>query len=116
MVLNDAYMYLKMIFVFATGLVYVLTIILLFLFVWYARDDLETMENLDVAGYLEWFQMSDKQVNDFIGAWYLAIPLFGWFILNGLRTILVAQLAPGEARAIFERLWHGEQMVAAQPP
>ena len=51
-VLNDSYMYLKMIFLLATGIVYLGTLTILLLFIWYSRTDLSTMENLTLAGYL----------------------------------------------------------------
>ena len=51
-VLNDSYMYLKMIFLLATAIVYLITLTILLLFVWYSRTDLSTMENLTLAGYL----------------------------------------------------------------
>lgn len=91
-------MYLKMIFMIATGLVYSLTIALLLCFVWFARADLVEMENVYLSGFLYTFQMDDDQVESFVTAWYLAVPAFGWILINGLRVFLIAQMAPWEAR------------------
>jgi len=41
-----------MIFLLATGIVYLGTLTILLLFIWYSRTDLSTMENLTLAGYL----------------------------------------------------------------
>jgi len=51
-VLNDAYMYLKLVFLLTTGIIYLGTLTILLLFIWYSRSDLSTMENLTMAGYL----------------------------------------------------------------
>lgn len=83
-------MYLKMIFLLATGIVYLATLTILLLFVWYSRTDNSTMENLTLAGYLEFFKMTDLQVTNFIAAWYLAVPGFGWILINGVRIFLIA--------------------------
>jgi hypothetical protein len=66
-ILNDAYMYLKLIFIFASALVYAIAITLVSLFVWYSRTDLSTMQNLTLAGYLQSFKMTDEQLYNFIG-------------------------------------------------
>lgn len=87
-------MYLKMIFVVVTALVYLISLLLMFVLIWYARTDNSTMKNLKVAGYLNIFKMNDKQVENCIGAWYLAVPGFGWTVLNGIRVFTIAQMAP----------------------
>ena len=58
-VLNDPYMYLKLIFLLATGIVYSLVMVVLFCLVIYARTDNSKMDNLHVAAYLETFKMTD---------------------------------------------------------
>lgn len=96
-------MYLKMVFIFAAALVFVLTEVLLFLFIWFAHTDFSTYEDQTLAGYLSSFNISDQKVIDFITTWYLAVVGFGWIGYNGLRILLIQQLATNEAR---ERIFH----------
>jgi hypothetical protein len=44
-ILHDSYMYLKMVFLFATFLIYAIAALLLFLFIWFAAVDFSTYEN-----------------------------------------------------------------------
>ena len=36
-----------------------------------------------------------------VAAWYLAIFVWGWLVLNQLRILVIAALAPAQARTIF---------------
>ena len=44
-----------------------------------------------------------------IGAWYLAVPGFGWTVINGVRVFIIAQMAPVEAREAFEKVVYGDK-------
>jgi len=52
--------------------------------------------------------MTDQQVINFIAAWYLAVPGFGWILINGVRIFLIAQLAPAECRTLYEEKISGK--------
>lgn len=90
-------MYLKIIFMVATSIIYALTLALLIVFIWFARADLTEMQNIYLSGFLYTFRMDEDQVESFLVAWYLAVPAFGWILINGLRVLLIAYLAPWEA-------------------
>lgn len=47
--------------------------------------------------------MDEDQVESFIVAWYLAVPAFGWILINGLRVLLIAYIAPWEADQLLKR-------------
>ena len=53
--------------------------------------------------------MTDQQVINFIAAWYLAVPGFGWILINGVRIFLIAQLAPVESRTLYEEKISGKE-------
>ena len=58
-VLNDPYMYLKLIFVLATAIVYLLTVLVLVCLFLFAKTDNSKMTNLNYAAYLNTFKMSE---------------------------------------------------------
>ena len=46
-------------------------------------------------------KLSTAEAWKVVAAWYLAIFVWGWLVLNQLRILVIAALAPAQARTIF---------------
>lgn len=88
--LNDPYMYLKLIFVLTTAITYLLTILVLICLLVFSKTDNSKMINLNYAAYLNTFKMSEAQVINLVGCWYFAVPGFGWTLINSIRVFIIA--------------------------
>jgi hypothetical protein len=101
-------MYFKMIFLFATIFIYLCTLLLLGLLLTFAQTGVGKIETERDISYLEVLLMDDSHALDFVRTWYLSLVVFGWTIHNGIRILVIANLAPVEGKANWDKKNEGQ--------
>ena len=98
-----------MIFLFSTVFIYLCTLVLLGLLLTFAQTGVGKIETEEDISYLEVLLMDDHHAEDFVKTWYLALVAFGWTIHNGIRILVIANLAPVEGKEKWDKKNEGQE-------